>query len=41
MAAGRRQQQHQATIEEIKQIARRHMREQGTAAISLEVSPRI
>ncbi|HEV8191815.1 MAG TPA: TetR/AcrR family transcriptional regulator, partial [Ktedonobacterales bacterium] len=35
MAEGRRQKQHLATVEEIKQIARRHMREQGTAAISL------
>src|SRR5262249_12977704 len=35
MAEGRRRRQHQATIEEIKQIARRNMREQGTASVSL------
>ncbi len=35
MAEGRREKQHQATIDEIKQIARQHMRDQGTAAVSL------
>src|SRR5262249_49131651 len=35
MTEGRRQRQRLATIEEIKQIARQHMRDQGAAAVSL------
>jgi AcrR family transcriptional regulator len=35
MAEGRREKQRHATTQEIKQIARRHMRDQGTAAVSL------